>query len=316
MGRTGRAVALAATVLAGITLAGCGSAVPSTTPATSIASANATPGTAPSGRSPSTAATSGSSPSSTPNDARTGASASAVAHASDADDGSFGVVDAHSLTFVTVDRKKGATTGYVTLGIPGVGLAWSTRNVSLTKTPNGIIIRYDGAGRLAAHAEVDPVVGGMFGTLQTRSVNATLRVVGTVDPAAATGTVDIWVGGTHRRLTAAPVPHHAEHMAGQFVDATRSSDWHTIYRLAASDLRTHFSEAAFTAKAARIFSDGGRIEMVRITGPLTYRTLSTGVTYARVPLFMRAVIQGRTSSRHETLELVREAGAWRWWNTR
>ena len=198
------------------------------------------------------------------------------------------------------------------VAVPGVGLAWGEQPATARReSDHAVQLRYDGGGFLNAGAQLDTEFGVAYQPNGT-STKIRLRLVGSVDPAHGTGSIELWVNDVHYRFAAASAPQNAGTTADTVLAAIVRGDWSALYDLADDSLRAGGTAAEFTAQVQQQFAANNKVTSAHTTGTISYSTNAAGVTYASVPVSMTAVLDGATQTMAGTLVMIYNQGRWRW----
>lgn len=220
----------------------------------------------------------------------------------------------HDYLRVQLDSSK-ADYGQFVVALPGVGLAWSAKAASVTvESGHSDQLRYDGPGFLDPNASLDTEFGVAYQE-QGPATSKPIRLVGQVDPAHGTGSIEVWIAGAHYHFASLAVPHDAGSTATAVLAAIGAEDWTTLYSLADTSLRNAMTAQQFAKQISSAFS-GGQVSDARQTGPISYTTSSAGTSYANVPVTFTVTHAGQTQTVSETVVLIRDGGSWRWFTTK
>jgi hypothetical protein len=290
--------AIAVTVAAVLLTAGCGSQTPRST---------ATPG-----RNSDSTPVNGTSPSAVPESPRPTIPGETDDYHSDGIVTESGPERSFALTDLTNgDFVAGLSNGDVVIGeigIHGLGAAWGTHKVQVTRSPDGLVAHYDGPGRLVRNASLDLGLA-TFTSLSgaatlADSQRARLRFDVRLD-SVGLGDADVWIGRHHCHLVAGEPPHTADPVTTAVVTAMRAEDWSAMYDLTVR--LPGMTRAAFV----RSFGADGSISSLELTGDTVYR-VANGVAYADTPAHVLATLGRRHLDRDVTLRLVYGDGEWRY----
>jgi hypothetical protein len=291
--RTPVAAVAVATVLL---TAGCGSQTPRST-ATPGANSTMVNGTSPS-------ATPHTTPPATPGTADDYHSDGTVSESGSAR--SFAITDSTKGDFVAGLSNGDIVIGEV--GIHGLGAAWGTRKVQVTRSPDGLVAHYDGPGRLQHGAPLDFGVATLTSLTGAATLgepeHVRLRFDVRLD-SDGLGHADVWIDRHHYYLVATEPPHTAGPATTAVVAAMRAEDWSTMY-----DLTVHLPGMT-RASFVRTFGSDGSISSLELTGDTVYR-VANGVTYADTPAHVVALLGQRHIDRDVAVELVYREGEWRY----
>ena len=226
-----------------------------------------------------------------------------------------GFIDKSSSDYFRIDLDNtSADNGRFVIAIPGVGLAWAHGTATVTPhSPTSTTLSFDGPGYLAADAVLDTEFGVNYrpqGTIQ----DVPVKLRGEVDSRHGTGSINVWVDGTHYHLSAAPAVAGAEPVAAKLAASLKSQDWDAVYALADDSLRADMSRTEFVSWIQGELGSG-HVDDVTITGETTYSTTSTGISYAHVPVHEAVTVAGQSKSADATLVLIYDKGSWRWLTT-
>lgn len=227
-----------------------------------------------------------------------------------------GFMDHTSSDYLRVQLDSSAANyGQFVVALPGVGLVWSAQSAAVTvESGHSDQLRYDGPGFLDPDAILDSEFGIAY-QQQGQAASEPVRLVGQVDPAHGTGSIEVWVAGTHYHFASLAVPHDADSTATAVLTAIRSEDWPTLYSLADTSLRKAMTAQQFQQQVSDEFG-GGQVSEARQTGPISYTTSSAGTNYASVPTTFTVTHSGQTQTVSATLVLIRDGGSWRWFTTK
>jgi hypothetical protein len=217
-----------------------------------------------------------------------------------ADTRQFALVDPETGDFV-VGLANGVVIGEI--GIHGVGAAWTTHRVEVTRTPDGLVAHYDGPGRLQRHAPLQLGLAAISASGDNDSQPVRLRFDVDLD-AEGLGRADVWIEGQHYRVVVTPPPHTAGPVVTAVVAAYRAEDWSTLY-----DLTVRFPGMP-RDDFVRNFGSDGSISELEITGDTVYRVVD-GLGRASTPAHVVATIGQRHLDRDVAVQLVYRDGAWR-----
>jgi len=227
-----------------------------------------------------------------------------------------GFMDHTSNDYLRVQLDSSAADyGQFVVALPGVGLAWSAQPASVTvESGHSDQLRYDGPGYLDPNAILDTEFGIAYQE-QGPATDQPIRLIGQVDPAHGTGSIEVWVAGKHYHFASLAVPHDADSTAAAVLTAIGAGDWATLYSLADSSLRNSMSAQQFAQQISDAFG-GGQVSDARQTGPISYTTNSAGTSFANVPATFTVTHAGQTQTASATLVLIRDGGSWRWFTTK
>jgi hypothetical protein len=196
--------------------------------------------------------------------------------------------------------------GYFSAFLPGEGRVWPTDRVKATRMSAGVVdLSYDGAGHLDPRAPADVTTTAHH----FRPWTVRLRLVGQVDPAEHSASVDIWVNGKHRRIVSPEQAGGAEAVVREFLTAVDDHDWSRVYDVSDRYMRNGVPRGDFVigigAGAAH------RITEVEAVGPTTYTTTGGGVRFARVPIRLTYRTGTAATTVDAALVLVVDTGGWK-----
>jgi hypothetical protein len=201
--------------------------------------------------------------------------------------------------------------GLFAVAIPGVGLLWPQAPATVSpESAQSIQIRYgDAQGFLQSQALLDTEFGVNYqpsGPVQS----ITLRLVGQVDPDHKTGSIELWVNGTHYHLGVVAVPQTASASVNAYLTALSAGDWATLYQISDDSLKNSINQADFVQQMAAAIGDG-KVATATVNGTLIYTTSSAGVGYATVPISLVVTSGGSQSAHAGNLTLIFNGGQWR-----
>lgn len=209
-----------------------------------------------------------------------------------------------------LDPSQANYGGFVA-AIPGVGLAWPAQPATVsTKSDHSAQLRFDGQAYLNAGAKLDTEFGVDY-QISGPTTAVSLRLIGQVDPAHGTGTVELWINDKHFHLAADSSPADASAAAKAVLTAIKTNDWVALYGLADSSLRAAGGPAQFAQQMETQFAGGGVLD-AHGSGPITYTTTTTGISYANQPVSFTVTHDGATQAASGTLILIYNEGSWRW----
>jgi hypothetical protein len=227
-----------------------------------------------------------------------------------------GFMDHTSSDYLRVQLDSSAADyGQFVVALPGVGLVWSAQPAAVAvKSDQSDQLRYDGPGFLDPNAILDTEFGIAYQE-QGPATSEPIRLVGQVDPAHGTASIEVWVAGTHYHFASLAVPHDADSTATAVLTAIGAGDWPTLYSLADTSLRSAMTAQQFAQQVSDAFN-GGQVSDARQTGPISYTTSSAGTSYANVPATFTVTHSGQTQTVSATVVLIRDGGSWRWFTTK
>jgi hypothetical protein len=232
------------------------------------------------------------------------------AGATSLNDPSLGFRDQSSGAYLRIDASPAdAGAGQFYFTAPGVGLVRPATAATLVPhSAQDEQFRYDGAGTLFASAVLDsdtaqPVPAGT-------SSPATVRVVGHIDPAHQTATVEVWINGQHFTLNAAPAPHNAANTVTAVINAVKATDLGALYDLGDPSLRGGLTRAQFITQVSATGS--GSVTSVTVTGATTYVTTSAGADFALTPITLAYTSNGTPATVQAHIRLIYTGGQWRY----
>jgi hypothetical protein len=224
---------------------------------------------------------------------------------------SAGFLDVARGSYLRVQLDQAADNyGAFTVSIPGVGLAWPASPAAVkVERPHAIRLSYDGAGSKDPEAHLDAEFGvGLQAGGPAQQVE--LRLIGHIDPAHHTASVEVWVDGKHYHIGATATPTTAGPVVAAYLAAVRTGDWASLYAIADSSLRSGMTQDEFSKAMAG--SDGASgISDATATGPTTYTTNEAGISYARTPIRLTYGTGTSATKQDGTLVLILEAGNWK-----
>jgi hypothetical protein len=227
-----------------------------------------------------------------------------------------GFMDHTSNDYLRVQLDSSAADyGQFVVALPGVGLAWSAQSATVTvESSQSDQLRYDGSGFLDPNAILDTEFGVAYQE-QGPATSEPIRLIGQVDPAHGTGSIEVWVAGTHYHFASLAIPHDANSAAAAILTAIGAEDWPTLYSLADTSLRNAMTAQQFAQQLSDAFG-GGQVSDARQTAPISYTTSSAGTSYANVPATFTVTHAGQTQTVSATVVLIRDGGSWRWFTTK
>lgn len=227
-----------------------------------------------------------------------------------------GFMDHASSDYLRVQLDSSAADyGQFVVALPGVGLAWSAQPAAVTvESDHSDQLRYDGPGFLDPNAILDTEFGIAY-QQQGPATSKPIRLIGQIDPAHGTGSLEVWVAGKHYHFASLAVRQDADSTAAAVLAAIKAEDWPTLYSLADSSLRNAMTVQQFTQQVSDEFG-GGQVTDARQTGPISYTTSSAGTSYASVPATFTTTHNGQTQTVSATVVLIRDGGSWRWFTTK
>jgi hypothetical protein len=215
---------------------------------------------------------------------------------------------------VQLDSSSGNYGAFI-VALPGVGLVWPTQVASASiRSDHSTQLRYDGNGYLDAQAHLDPEFGVTYepsGQVQQVS----LRLIGQVDAAHGTGSLEIWVAGVHYHFASSRVTSGADAVVQQVLTAYQNADWNALYGLADSSVRQSMTQEQFAGQISQAFA-GLTVTGASTGGAISYSTSTTGIDYASVPFTVSLRRAGPSKTFSGTLILINDQGAWRWFTTK
>jgi hypothetical protein len=235
------------------------------------------------------------------------------ADATSLNDPSLGFRDQSSGAYLRIDASPAdAGAGQFYFTAPGVGLVQpTTAAILVPNSAHDEQFRYDGAGKLFPSAALSSDVAQPVPT--GTSSPATVRVIGHIDPANQTATVEVWINGQHFTLNAAPAPHNADATVTAAVNALKATDLGALYDLGDPSLRGGLTREQFVAKLGATGS--GAVTGVSVTGATTYVTTSAGADFALTPVTLSYASNGTPASVAAHLRLIYTGGQWRYMTT-
>lgn len=222
-----------------------------------------------------------------------------------------GFLDSSSGDYLRIELSPAAPDrGAFVLSLPGTGLVWP--NGRAVVTPEGAgstLLRYDGAGSEDPTARLDRELG--VGYQQVGPGHpVTVKLMGRVDPAQGTGSVEAWVNGEHFRLDATAAPPVSASAAVQaYLGALERGDWTAIYAKGDDDLRKGATEADFVKGMAN--APGATGILSATAGPPAVSTTAAGITFATSAIHLTYRANAPSPSRDGTLVLVRNGAGWK-----
>lgn len=199
---------------------------------------------------------------------------------------SGGFLDRTNGDYLRVELGDATDQGAFVLAIPGVGLIWPHGQATVTvESDHSIQLRYDGAGSQDPTATLDPEFGVRY-QQQGPGQDATVRLIGQIDPSHGTGSVEAWVNGKHVHVgaAAASTPTSATVAGNAYLAALRAGQWTALYQMSDADLRAGVTESDFAKGMATAPGTTGIVDAV--AGTPTVTTSAAGVTYANVPIHL------------------------------
>ena len=207
---------------------------------------------------------------------------------------------------VALDSTK-PNYGSYTVAIVGTGLVSSTAP-STVKANNGhdVELRYDGTANLDPAATLDPVFGAGFRS-SGQNQPAAVRIDGHVDPVHHTASIELWVNGVHHHLGQDGSRSPADPTFARITTDYTGGNWADVYEVTVPTMRADVSAADFAQHMAA--GVPGTITGAT-TGPVTYTSVDTGLTWASTPLTVTVTKDGTTTTLHATVKLVYATGSW------
>jgi hypothetical protein len=226
-----------------------------------------------------------------------------------------GFMDHTSSDYLRIQLDSSAADyGQFVVALPGAGLAWSAQPAAVTvESDHSDQLRYDGPGFLDPNAILDTEFGIAYQE-QGPATSTPIRLIGQIDPAHGTGSIEAWVGGQHYHFASLAVPQDADSTAAAVLAAIKAEDWPTLYSLADTSLRNAMTVQQFTRQVSGEFG-GGQVTDAQQTGPISYTTSSAGTSYASVPATFTVTHDGQTQTVSATVVLILDGGSWRWFTT-
>ena len=200
--------------------------------------------------------------------------------------------------------------GAFVVALPHVGLIWPPSPATVSPvSSHSTQLRYDAAGFLQAEAQLDTEFGVNYqpaGPVQ----DIALRVIGQVDPDHKTGSIELWVNGTHYHLGVLDTPHTADLTVSAYLAAVSASDWAGLYAITDSSAKNSLTESDFVqtmsaAAAGQTFANG------QASGAIDYTISAAGVGYATVSFRLTVIENGNSSTQAGKLVLIFDGGQWR-----
>jgi hypothetical protein len=207
---------------------------------------------------------------------------------------------------VALDSTK-PNYGSYTVAIPGTGLISSTKPSTVkVNNDHDVQLRYDGAAMLDPAATLDPLFGAGFKS-SGQNQPAAVRIDGHVDPAHHTASIELWVNGAHHHLGQDGSHSPADPTLTRITTDYTGGNWADVYEVTVPTVRADISAADFAQQTAA--GVPGTITSAT-TGPVTYTTVATGLTWASTPLTVTVTKDGTTTTLHATVKLVYATGSW------
>jgi hypothetical protein len=225
-------------------------------------------------------------------------------------DPSLGFRDQSSGAYLRIDVSPAdAGAGQFYFTAPGVGLVQPATAATLVPhSAQDEQFRYDGAGTLFPSAALDSDIAQPVPT--GTSSTATVRVIGHIDPAHQTATVEVWINGQHFTLNAAPAPHNAANTVTAVINAVKATDLGALYDLGDPSLRGGLTRAQFITQVSATGS--GSVTSVTVTGATTYVTTSAGADFALTPITLAYTSNGTPATVQAHIRLIYTGGQWRY----
>jgi hypothetical protein len=225
-------------------------------------------------------------------------------------DQSLGFRDQTSGAYLRIDLQAGDPgLGQFYFTAPGTGLARPAGVASVSPTSaHDVQFRYDSNGSLNATGDLSSDFDQPQAT--GASTPATIRLIGHVDPAHQTATVEVWINGQHFNLTASPAPQTAATTLAAVLKAMRATDLGGLYDVADPSLRGGLTRDQFVAKVAT--TGTGSVTAVTVLGATTYLTTSAGVDFALTPVTLSYTSNGTPASVQAHIRLIFTGGQWRY----
>jgi hypothetical protein len=219
-------------------------------------------------------------------------------------------VDPSTSSYLDVQLDRSATRyGAFSLVVPGEGRVWPAARVEARQqSPRVVELHYEGVGYRDAHVQPD---GQPEDSPQPRprAQVVHLRLIGQVDAAGHTASVDIWVNGDRHHIRSAGQVGGAEAVVDDFLAALLAHDWDKLYGVEAAYMRTGIRRNDFVTQMA----NAGAVTCVNgadTTGPTTFSTTRAGVSYARTPIRLTYGTCAPTARVDAVLVLVVDGGTW------
>lgn len=204
-----------------------------------------------------------------------------------------------------------ANYGAVLLIVPGQGVLWTERGLTVTKhSDTDTQLRYDGDALVDPAATADTEFHVNYqpsGQISTTH----LRVVGAVDPLHHTSAVELFIGSMHYNLkTTSVAPATAQPVIDTLLKQLAAADWASIYTAADTSLKSAINQADFISQ---MNSELGtqKISSVQQTGPATQSTTAADVVYTTAPIAFTISTPSGTQTANMKLELILEGQTWR-----
>lgn len=197
--------------------------------------------------------------------------------------------------------------GQFVISLTGIGLVWGS--APATTSPSGgssvIQLRFDGAGYEDTKASLDPTFGTNFRAGGTPT-SVSLRLVGHVDTAKRTGTVEVWIDGVHHQISRKNAPVDPSTATAKYLSGVKAADIPALYAMASTQQRSAMTLAQFTTAVSGGGAFTGITDAVS-TGPAQVSANESGTWYASTPI---RVTRG-TAAQDGTVVLVWDSGQWR-----
>jgi hypothetical protein len=249
-------------------------------------------------------------------------------------------VDGSRNSYLEVQLDRAATSfGAFSASLPDGGRVWPAARVQATPQSSGAVtLRYDGIGfqDMDAHPDSEPgdesprdehppqvperlpQVPEQLPQVPEPSPQASaqppqlvlLRLVGRVDPAHHTASVDVWVNGNHHRLASPGEVSGAEAVVSDFLAAARTGDWNKLYDLEHPYMRNGSKRSDFLT-AMTSSGAATRISDAETMGSTKYSTTDSGVSFAQVPVRLIYGTGTGATTLQASLHLVVDEGTWK-----
>jgi hypothetical protein len=220
-------------------------------------------------------------------------------------------VDPSSSSYLDVQLDRSTTSyGAFSAVLPGEGRIWPAARVEARqRNPPLVELHYQGAGYRDPQAQP----GGLPEDPSQRQPPpqvVQVRLVGQVDAAGHSASVDVWVNGARHHIGSPGQVRGAEEVVDDFLAALQTRDWDKLYNIEAGYAHTGTKRSDFVTEMA----DAGAVTCIsgaETTGSTTYSTTQAGVSYARTPIRLTYGPCAATARVDAALVLVVDGGTWK-----